>query len=191
MIELDTIIRTALPGRRRDLWQGTFWGGTDQTIIGYGHIIHPPPRGADVTWFLVGLARQKRTHSLYINATNDDGYLSHACAGRLVQVELGPASIGSTKLANVEFDALSELLQETTTRRRQTTGRPDAPDIAPDLSGQDTHSSRHVLLGGAALKRALRMPPQPTHPPDLGLLALLGVAGPLNAQGVLPTQPGL
>lgn len=111
MIELDTIIRAALPGRQRDLWQGTFWAGTDQTIIGYGHILQPRPQGTDVAWFLVGLARQKRNYSIYVNATNSDGYLAHAYADRLGHVKLGAASIGVTKLANLNTDALSELLQ--------------------------------------------------------------------------------
>jgi hypothetical protein len=111
MIELDTIIRTALPGRGRDLWQGTFWGGTDQTIIGYGRILQPRPRHPDVTWFLVGLARQKRNYSLYINATIDDGYLAHAYANRLGNVKLGAASIGFATLAKVNLDGLRDLLE--------------------------------------------------------------------------------
>ncbi len=111
MIELDTIIRAALPGRQRDLWQGTFWGGTDQTIIGYGHILQDRPQGVDVAWFLVGLARQKRNYSIYVNATDGDGSIGHAYADRLGQVKLGAASIGFTRLANVNIDALSELLQ--------------------------------------------------------------------------------
>jgi len=111
MIELDTIIRTALPGRQRDLWRGTFWGGTDQTIIGYGHILQPRPRDPDVAWFLIGLARQTRNYSLYVNATDDDGYLAHAYAGRLGNVKVGAASIGFTTLANVNADALRDLLE--------------------------------------------------------------------------------
>ena len=101
---------SAMPGRCRDLWQGTFWGGTDQTIIGYGRILQPRPRGDDVEWFLVGLARQKRNYSLYVNATSGDGYLAHDYADRLRKVKLGAASIGFTKLSNVDTDVLHELL---------------------------------------------------------------------------------
>lgn len=110
MVELDTIIRAALPGRQRDLWEGTFWGGTEQTIIGYGRILQPRPRGAQVEWFLVGLARQKRNYSLYINATGQDGYLAHDYVDRLGHVKIGAASIGFTRLANVGLEALRELL---------------------------------------------------------------------------------
>ena len=110
MVELDVIVRAALPGRHRDLWQGTFWGGTEQTIIGYGRILQPRPRDPDVAWFLVGLARQQRNYSLYVNATDDDGYLTRAYAGRLGSVKIGAASIGFTRLANVDLDALRQLL---------------------------------------------------------------------------------
>lgn len=62
-------------------------------------------------WFLVGLARQKANYSIYVNATDGNGYLAHAYADRLGRVKLGAASIGFTKLANVDIDVLSELLQ--------------------------------------------------------------------------------
>jgi hypothetical protein len=110
MIELDTIIGVALPERQRDLWQGIFWGGTEQTIIGYGRLLQPRPRGTDVKWFLVGLARQKRNYSLYVNATSEDHYLTSEYADRLGNVKLGAASIGFTRLTNVEPAALRELL---------------------------------------------------------------------------------
>ena len=63
---LTSVYRTihrALPDRRRVLWQGVFWGGTRQSIIGYGHIDQTGSSGDTVEWFLVGLARQKRNYS--------------------------------------------------------------------------------------------------------------------------------
>ena len=33
---LDAAIVSAMPGEERVLWEGKFWGGTDQRIIGYG-----------------------------------------------------------------------------------------------------------------------------------------------------------
>ena len=71
MRAVDAAIVAALPRRRRVLWQGVFWGGTDQSIIGYGDITQPRPRGDDVEWFLVGLARQKSNYSIYLNAVRD------------------------------------------------------------------------------------------------------------------------
>ena len=72
--QLDALIRKALKSRCRVLWEGVFWGGTDQSIIGYGDIVQPRPRGDDVEWFLVGLARQKAHWSVYVNAAEDGRY---------------------------------------------------------------------------------------------------------------------
>lgn len=45
LVSLDQVITDALPGAARVLWQGVFWGGTDQSIIRYGTITQPR-RGA-------------------------------------------------------------------------------------------------------------------------------------------------
>lgn len=112
MTALDDTIRAALPDRARDLWQGVFWGGTEQTIIGYGRITQPRPRRNDVDWFLVGLARQKRNYSLYINAAHDNHYLAHQYTEQLGNVKLGAASITFTKLDNINLDTLTQLLTD-------------------------------------------------------------------------------
>jgi hypothetical protein len=31
------VVASAAPGLDRWLWRGKMWGGTDQTILGYGH----------------------------------------------------------------------------------------------------------------------------------------------------------
>jgi len=110
MRTLDALIRECMPARSRTVWEGIFWGGTEQRIIGYGTIVQPRPRGADVEWFLVGLARQSASYSLYVNATEDDAYLLKAYGGKLGNVKLGSASIGFTGLADVDIEGLRELL---------------------------------------------------------------------------------
>ena len=112
MRRLDEIITEALPGRRRALYEGKFWGGTDQEIIGYGHIVQPRPRSEDVHWFLVGLARQKSHYSLYVNAVDDGAYLGKQYAERLGKVKIGSASIGFTSIDNVDLEVLAELLHK-------------------------------------------------------------------------------
>ncbi len=111
MTRLDATIAAALPARRRVLWEGVFWGGTDQAIIGYGDIRQPRPRGEEVEWFLVGLARQKSNYSIYLNAVEDGAYLGKRFAGRLGKVKVGAASIGFRNLEDVDLDALTEMLQ--------------------------------------------------------------------------------
>lgn len=112
MRRLDGMITEAMPDRRRALYEGKFWGGTDQQIIGYGHIVQPRPKGEDVHWFLVGLARQKNHYSLYVNAVDDGAYLGKRYADRLGNVKIGSASIGFTSIDHVDLEVLAELLHQ-------------------------------------------------------------------------------
>ena len=113
MGHLDRLIVASMPGRSRRLWTGTFWGGTEQSIIGYGDLVQSRPRGDDVEWFVVGLARQKRNYSLYVNAVEDGRYLGQHYEDRLGKggrkVKIGSASIGFTELDDVDLDVLREL----------------------------------------------------------------------------------
>lgn len=112
MDRLDALIAAAMPGRRRVLYEGKFWGGTDQQIIGHGVIVQPRPRGKEVRWFIVGLARQKANYSIYVNAVADGAYLGRRYADRLGKVKLGSASIGFKTLDDIDLDVLSELVSE-------------------------------------------------------------------------------
>jgi hypothetical protein len=112
MTELDAIITSCLPGRARVLWEGSFWGGSDQRIIGYGAIEQPRPRGETVDWFLAGLARQQRYFSLYINAVLDGAYLLDQYADRLGTVKTGSASLSFSGLDDVDLDQLKALLTQ-------------------------------------------------------------------------------
>lgn len=111
MTALDALIREALPGRPRTVWTGTFWGGTEQTILGYGAITQSRPRGPDVEWFAVGLALQKAYISLYVNAVDGGRYLTQAYAGRLGAAKVGSASVSFRRLEGVDVGALTEMLR--------------------------------------------------------------------------------
>lgn len=111
MKALDRLITGAMPGRRRALYEGTFWGGTEQKIIGYGHIVQPRPKGEAVHWFLVGLARQKDHYSLYVNAVDEGKYLGQQYKGRLGKVKLGSASIGFKHIDDLDLEVLEELMR--------------------------------------------------------------------------------
>ena len=111
MQALDAAIVAALPGRCRVLWEGVFWGGTEQRIIGYGDIVQPRPKGREVEWFLVGLARQQRGYSVYLNAVEDGAYLGQRYADRLGRVKIGAASIGFTRLDALDLEVFAEMLR--------------------------------------------------------------------------------
>ena len=114
MRALDAVIVGAMPRRSRVLWEGVFWGGTEQTIIGYRDIVQPRPKG-EVEWFLVGLAQQKNHVSLYVNAVEDGAYLGAKYADRLGRtksgVKFGSASIAVKRLDDIDLDVLAELCE--------------------------------------------------------------------------------
>jgi hypothetical protein len=110
MLLLDGLISTSLAGRARDVWEGVFWGGTEQRIIGYGDIVQPRPKGESVEWFAVGLARQQARYSIYVNAVESGRYLLEKYEGRLGKAKLGSASVSFKDVADLDRDALAELL---------------------------------------------------------------------------------
>ena len=110
MTLLDTRISAALPGHRRSLWEGVFWGGSEQSIIGYGDYSYVRSDKKPVEWFIVGLARQKNYYSVYVNAADGRRYLTEAYAGRLGKVKMGKSSISFRRLADVEMEVLMDLV---------------------------------------------------------------------------------
>lgn len=111
MTALDARIRAALPGRSRCLWEGVFWGGSEQRIIGYGDLSYVRSDKKWVEWFLVGLARQKSYYSVYVNAVEGRRYVAEAYADRLGKAKVGKSSISFRSLADIDLDVLSELIE--------------------------------------------------------------------------------
>ena len=107
---VDARIRAALPGLSRVLWRGVFWGGTEQAIIGYGELLQERPNGPAVEWFLIGLARQAKHISLYVNAGDSGGYLGKQFAAELGTVKIGAASIGFRSADDLDLDALERMV---------------------------------------------------------------------------------
>ncbi len=108
---IDGVITGELPGISRTLWRGVFWGGTDQAIVGYGRIEQPRPRGESVEWFLLGLARQKRHVSLYVNAAEGREYLTKQYAPRLGKAKAGAAALTFATAADLDLAVLAELAE--------------------------------------------------------------------------------
>ncbi len=105
-------IATAAPGLDQWIWRGKMWGGTDQTILGYGHFDYVNASKEQVRWFLIGLANQKAHVSLYVNAVREKKYLGQVYAGRLGKVKLGSASVGFKKLEDINLEVLTEMVAE-------------------------------------------------------------------------------
>jgi hypothetical protein len=107
---LDAEIRRQMPERSRVLYTGKFWGGTDQNIIGYGDVTYTNSKREKVEWFIVGLAAQKNYISLYVNATDADGYLVAKYTGRLGKAKVRSAAITFKSVKEIDLEALVDLI---------------------------------------------------------------------------------
>jgi hypothetical protein len=107
---LDAEIATVMSDRERVLWEGVFWGGTQQRIIGYGSYRYKGRSGAEGEWFVVGLAAQKNYLSLYVNATAEGTPLPKLYAPRLGKVKAGSGNLQFKRLTDVDLAVLVEMV---------------------------------------------------------------------------------
>lgn len=112
---LDEAISSRLPGAERHLYEGKFWGGSDQQIVGYGVMDYTNRSGEEIEWFLLGLAAQKNYISMYVNAVDDGQYLLRQYEGRLGKVKLGSASISFDRIDDVDIDNLLDMVDKAAT----------------------------------------------------------------------------
>ena len=112
MRELDAAIVERLPGAGRHLYEGKFWGGSDQQIVGYGTMDYENRSGQAVQWFVVGLAAQKNYISMYVNAVKDGNYLLRQYESKLGKAKVGSASISFDSIDDIDFDALMDMVEE-------------------------------------------------------------------------------
>jgi len=111
MAVLDDLISQVMVGSERELYEGRFWGGTDQRIIGYGRISQRRSNGTTIEWFLIGLARQKNTFSIYISAVEDGRYLVEARGAGVGKVKVGKSVISFRSLDDIDTTKLRHLVE--------------------------------------------------------------------------------
>jgi hypothetical protein len=107
---LDAAISAAMSGLERVLWEGVFWGGSSQQIIGYGSYRYKGRSGAEGEWFIVGLAAQKNYLSLYVNGAEGGTTLAKRYGPTLGKVKAGSGNIQFKRAADIDLDALRELV---------------------------------------------------------------------------------
>ena len=110
MTQLDAAISKVMGGLDRVLWEGIFWGGSEQRIIGYGGYRYVGRDKKEGDWFIVGLAAQKSYLSVYVSAAEDGAYLARTYANRLGNVKAGSSVISFKRLADLDLDVLVELV---------------------------------------------------------------------------------
>ena len=116
---LDAAITAVMAGHTKTMWEGTFWGGSDQKIIGYGDYSYQRSSDDTVEWFIVGLAQQKRHISVYVNAFDEDGYLVEKYADSLGRAKIGASSISFRSLDDINLEVLLDLVDKASQRMSQ------------------------------------------------------------------------
>jgi hypothetical protein len=112
---LDQEISRVMKGHERVLWEGKFWGGSDQNIIGYGTYSYRGKSGASGEWHIVGLAAQKNYITVFVVAVENGKYLAESFKDRLGKAKIGRSSISFKRLSDINLPVLLELI----TRARQ------------------------------------------------------------------------
>ena len=107
---LDARISEVMAGQERVLWEGKFWGGSQQRIIGYGSYRYKGRSGAEGEWFVIGLAAQKNYLSLYVSGAEDGTSLAKLYAPRLGKVKAGSANLQFKRAADLDLDVLDEMI---------------------------------------------------------------------------------
>jgi len=107
---LDAEISRLMKGQERVLWEGKFWGGSEQRIIGYGSYRYTGKSGASGEWFVVGLAAQKNYITVFVNAVADGAYVAESYKERLGKAKVGRSSISFKRLSDIDLAVLSEAI---------------------------------------------------------------------------------
>jgi hypothetical protein len=107
---LDAAIAPVFAGHERVLWEGAFWGGSQQRIIGYGDLRQKNSKGVEVEWFAVGLAAQKNYLSLYVSVADDEGYLVRRYCDRLGKVKCSNANVTFKRLSDLDLPVVVEMV---------------------------------------------------------------------------------
>lgn len=107
---LHKAISEHMPAVAPKLWEGVFWGGSEQSIIGYGDLEFTRSDKKKVEWFSVGLTCQKNYISIYIIASEDGQYVVKKYADKLGKVKVGSSSVSFKRLVDVELEELLKLV---------------------------------------------------------------------------------
>jgi hypothetical protein len=102
--KLDKVISAALPQLKKVMWEGIFYGGTVQRIIGYGEYKYTRKK-KEFEWFIAGLAPQKNHITVY-------SFAAKKYKGKVGKVKVGSGSIGFSKFEDVDLEALVEIVKE-------------------------------------------------------------------------------
>lgn len=109
MRALDAAIAPVFAGHERVLWEGVFYGGTQQRILGYGVYRYRGRSGAEGEWFVVGIAPQKNHITFYASGAEDGQSLIKRYGPALGKAKLGSGSATFRRLEDVDLAAVVDI----------------------------------------------------------------------------------
>ena len=112
VVRLYEQISAHMPNVVPKLWEGVFWGGSEQSIIGFGNLTYTRSDKKTVEWFMVGLTLQKNYISVYISATEDGQYFVKKYGKLLGKAKLGSSSVSFKRLDDIDADELLKLVDK-------------------------------------------------------------------------------
>lgn len=111
MKTLHAEISDAMEGLSSTMYEGKFWGGTNQEIVGYGTYSYQRSDKKLVEWFVIGLANQKNYISVYVSAVEDGEYLSEKYGKDVGKVKVGKSSISFSSLDDIDLGKLLTIVK--------------------------------------------------------------------------------
>jgi len=109
--KLDKAITKAMHGMEKTMWEGVFWGGSQQKIIGYGELTYTNSKKQKIEWFTIGLALQKNYITVYVNAVQSGLYLAENFKDKLGKAKVGKSTITFKKLEDINIEDLLEVVK--------------------------------------------------------------------------------
>ena len=122
MQTLDKLICGIVGDEERSVHEGTFWGGSQQVIIGY-KMMTMVGKTRTVKWPAIAMAKQKDYISLYLSAADGKQYVAEKYGKDLGKVKVGKSSISFTKLEDIDMEKLKLILERTLELTSKMTGK--------------------------------------------------------------------
>jgi hypothetical protein len=100
---LDSLIRKMAPKLEPFIHAG---------MLGYGRFHYKYDSGREGDWFRIGIASNKNYISLYISATDKNGYVAERYRDELPKANIGKACVRFKRLGDLDLAALRRMIRE-------------------------------------------------------------------------------
>lgn len=108
---LDKIISKEFKGLTRVMWEGVFWGGSEQKIIGYGDLTMVGSSKKPVDWFVLGLTAQKNYIAVHVVVIQDKKYLLENYVSKLGKVKGSKSAFNFQNIEDLNMDTFKEIVK--------------------------------------------------------------------------------